>query len=116
MIAFDDGTYGVVDFMTSSRNSEHIPLYGRRLHACAWALTNVARGKLALSPVSRLGLLVLQPDVLGNRANGPCALSGSLSRIEIKRDDTGFRHCIEEVLDILEQPTPPASCGWCGYR
>ena len=38
VICFDDGGFGVVDFKTSARNSEHIPLYARQLHAYVCAL------------------------------------------------------------------------------
>ena len=53
VVRFDDGGFGVVDFKTSARNSEHIPLYARQLHAYACALEQAAPGRPALSPVRR---------------------------------------------------------------
>ena len=75
---FADGGFGVGDFKTSARNSEHIPLYARQLHAYACALEQAAPGRLALSPVRCLGLLVYEPSVFEHQPGGNCSLSGSL--------------------------------------
>ena len=37
-VLFDDHSVGVVDFKTSARKADHIPLYSRQLHAYAYAL------------------------------------------------------------------------------
>src|SRR5439155_10762617 len=57
VIAFDDGTYAVVDGKTCSTKDEHVMLYGRQLHAYAYCLEHPAPGKPRLAPISRLGLL-----------------------------------------------------------
>ena len=119
VIRFDDGGFGVVDFKTSARNSEHIPLYARQLHAYACALEQAAPGRLALSPVRRLGLLVYEPDAFEHQTAGADRLSGTLSWIEIPRENGGFMDFLGEVLEVLEQPVPPAgsaSCPWCAHR
>jgi len=103
----------------SARNSEHIPLYARQLHAYACALEQAAQGRLALNPVRRLGLLVYEPDAFERQPAGACSLSGSLSWMEIPRENGGFMDFLEEVLEVLEQPAPPtgsASCPWCAHR
>ena len=61
VVAFDDGSYGVVDFKTSAPNPKQIPFYSRQLHAYAYALEHAAPGKLTLAPITRLGLLVVEP-------------------------------------------------------
>ena len=61
-VSFDDGTYGVIDFKTGNPNTESINLYIRQLHAYAYALEHPAPGKLALSPVTKLGLLYFSPE------------------------------------------------------
>lgn len=119
VIKFDDETYAVVDFKTSERKEEHIPLYARQLHAYAYALENAAPGKFAVGPITRLGLLVFEPSMFAKCVNGTASLSGDLSWIEIPRDDGGFLGFLAEVLNVLEQPTPPggaSSCEWCSYR
>ena len=38
LVRFDDNSFAVIDFKTSSRRAAHIQLYGRQLHAYALAL------------------------------------------------------------------------------
>lgn len=113
----DDGTYGIVDFKTSERKAAHVPLYGRQLHSYAYALENPAPGKLSLRPVTKLGLLVYEPGgFCGN--NGVGNLEGGLTWIEVPRHDGTFMAFLDEVLCVLEQPSPPgpnADCKWCEY-
>ncbi len=119
LVRFDDGTYGLVDFKTADRNPEHLALYSRQLHAYAWALENAASGKLALSPVTRLGLLVFEPKMFSQRSECKAELAGALSWLEISRDDDAFRSFLAEVLAVLDQASPPAGapdCPWCRYR
>ena len=118
VIRFEDGSYGVVDFKTAPAKDEHIALYSRQLHAYAWALENPTEGALSLKPISRLGLLVFEPNQFAQSV-GTCLLSGGLQWIEITRDDAAFLQFLGEVLHVLEQTEAPGgnpSCSWCGYR
>lgn len=119
VVQFDDGSYGVVDFKTSQRNSDHILLYSRQLHSYAYALENPAPGKLNLRPISRLGLLVFEPCNYHNSDGQGASLSGEITWLEIPRDEQGFLEFLAEVVAVLEQPEPPGgspSCEWCQYR
>ena len=116
---FDDGTYGIVDFKTSERNEQHIPLYSRQLHAYALSLENPAPGQLELKPITRLGLLVFEPKIYTQGKTGMVGLAGSATWVEIPRRDDLFMTFISGVLDVLESPTPPEpseDCKWCSYR
>lgn len=62
VVSFDDGTYGIIDFKTSKPSKESAWTYSRQLHAYAYALEHPALGKLALSLVTKLGLLYFYPD------------------------------------------------------
>lgn len=92
IIQFDDNIYGVIDFKTSQRNSEHIPLYSRQLHAYAYAyaLENPATRGFSASPISRLGLLVFEPEKYAQGKSGYVGFAGGLSWIEIPRDNESF--------------------------
>ena len=119
LVAFEDGSYGVVDFKTSEAKPENIPFYGRQLHAYAYALEHPAPGKLALSPISKLGLLVVEPSSLEITPTGKIAYTGEVTWQDITKDETQFLHFIDKVLDLLELPEPPDNhpkCGWCQYR
>jgi hypothetical protein len=119
VLKLDDGSYAIVDFKTSERKSEHIPLYGRQLHAYAIALENAAPRRLGLKPVTRMGLLVFEPEAFSNDTRGVASFAGSMNWIEIPRNDGEFQAFLGEVLDVLEQASPPGgspSCEWCNYR
>lgn len=118
-LELDDGSHGVVDFKTCERKSHHIPLYSRQLHAYAYALENPAPGSFALSPITRLGLLVFEPTKYCNNGTDCVGFTGNLKWIEIPRDDSAFMNFLQEVLDVLDSPdAPPANpnCEWCKYR
>ena len=116
---FDDGSYGVVDFKTSQVKEDHLARYARQLHAYAYALEHPAPGKLALGPISRLGLLIFDPDTFDNRGDGSAALTGSLTWLDIPHDEGAFLTFIDDVLAVLdrgEPPEPSPGCEWCRYR
>lgn len=119
VVKFDDGSYGVIDFKTSKRRSEHIALYSRQLHAYAYALENPSPGQFSVKPISKLGLLVYEPDKFSVEKADSAILSGGISWIEIPRDDKAFLEFLEEVVSVLELPAPPGgspSCECCRYR
>jgi hypothetical protein len=119
LLEFDDGTFGIIDFKTSETKPEHVSLYGRQLHAYAYALENNAVGKPHYKPISKLGLLVYEPSMLYVNENGIVSLQGSMDWIEITRDDNSFMSFLDEMLSVLNQSTPPGgspACEWCQYR
>ncbi len=118
-VEFDDGTYGVVDFKTSEPKPQHAEFYGRQLHAYAYALEHPAAGKFSLSPITRLGLLVVEPNDMDRVADGRIAYLGDVTWVEIPYHEAGFLEFIEKVLALLEAPEPPApaeKCSWCQFR
>ena len=119
VVEFEDGSYGVVDFKTTQPKPEHVPFYSRQLHAYAYALEHPAPGKFALGPISKLGLLCVEPVDMEVNAQGQIAYLGDVTWLECPKDEDQFLAFIENVLSILGNPTPPASgpnCGYCRYR
>ncbi|MBN1254925.1 MAG: PD-(D/E)XK nuclease family protein [Deltaproteobacteria bacterium] len=115
---FDDGTYGVIDFKTGSPKEQYANLYGRQLHAYAYALEHPARGALHLSPVTQLGLLYFYPSRINQQRIEGLSYEADISWIAIKKDEEKFLRFIGEVLAVLESPRPPApapDCMWCAY-
>ncbi|MFC2034573.1 PD-(D/E)XK nuclease family protein [Chloroflexota bacterium] len=118
VVSFEDGTYGVIDFKTSNPSKDSARMYSRQLHAYAYALEHPALGKLALSPVSKLGLLYFYPDNISQRGIERLSYEAEIIWIEIEKDERGFLKFIDEVLDVLELPEAPKhspGCQWCGY-
>ena len=119
VVEFADASFGIVDFKTSQAKPAHIPFYGRQLHAYAHALENPAPGKLSLRPISRLGLLVVEPTQMDKTTDGKIAYFGQVTWLECPRDDQKFFAFLDQALTLLEQPEPPpasANCVWCAYR
>jgi hypothetical protein len=118
LIRFDDRSYGVIDFKTSARSAGHVALYGRQLHAYATALEQAGQGHVNLSPIRSLGLLVYEPQKFAQTAITEASLTGGLRWIPVERDSRKFSVFLAQILDILENPEPPAAgdCEWCRYR
>ena len=119
VVRFEDGSYGVVDFKTSTPKPHHLEFYGRQLHAYAYALEHAEAGKFALSPITRLGLLVVEPDEMDKTPAGRITYLGNVTWLEVPYDEAAFLGFLGEVLTVLEQPTPPEpgeKCPFCLYR
>jgi hypothetical protein len=115
----DDGSFAVLDFKTGNPSEEKVDMYGRQLHAYAFALENPAQGALRLSPVSRLGLLYYTPDTCEFIGNNRQVLTGQMSWHEVKRDDAAFHRFLHDVVALLDGPLPEPdaeTCDWCSYR
>ncbi len=119
VVRFEDGSYGVIDFKTSDIRPSHVHRYSRQLRAYAYALEHPAPGKLALSPISRMGLLAYTPHTFTAQEARQAILTGHLRWHEIRRNDESFFQFLDEVLTVLELPAPPdpdPQCLWCKYR
>lgn len=118
----EDGTYGVIDFKTSSV-SKTAGTYARQLHAYAQAIENPSENsELKQGEVTNLGLVVYSPSQFHTplRPDGGFAgaLTGDFSYVEVERDDAAFMLFVREVLDVLalpdapEPPPPRRNAGW----
>ncbi|MBN2149572.1 MAG: PD-(D/E)XK nuclease family protein [Anaerolineales bacterium] len=118
VIAFTDGTYGVVDYKTSESTNEKAAFYSRQLSAYAYALENPAPKALHLAPVTRLGLFVITPARFERSPAGEMVFANTTTWVEIPRHDAAFLSLLAEVVAVLEAPEPPPpaeTCGMCQY-
>jgi hypothetical protein len=116
-LAFDDGSFGIIDFKTSEPKSQHVSFYGRQLHAYALAVEHPAEGAIRLHPVSQLGLLCVEPTAMIGLDVG-VAYKGETQFLEVPRDDQAFVAFLSQVLLLLERPEPPDAapgCRFCEY-
>eukprot|EP00178_Gracilaria_changii_P024173 TRINITY_DN728_c0_g3_i2.p1 TRINITY_DN728_c0_g3~~TRINITY_DN728_c0_g3_i2.p1 ORF type:complete len:292 (-),score=29.93 TRINITY_DN728_c0_g3_i2:1912-2787(-) len=129
LVRFDDGTYGVIDFKTSSAASSS-SIYARQLHAYATALENPSsNSQLEKTSVSQLGLVVYTPSEfhtpLDNHGKIHAAMTGALRFIPVDRDDRAFHKFLADVLEVLDMPEAPppklstgrnfSNCSYCNY-
>jgi CRISPR/Cas system-associated exonuclease Cas4 (RecB family) len=120
VLAFEDGTYAVIDFKTSSPSPAHVGFYGRQLSAYAYALEHPGEKGLSLSPISKLGLLYLDPvDIEHGADHKRIIYGGEVTWQELPKDEKAFLDFMKEVLTLLSLPEPPSApdtCGFCAYR
>ena len=117
--AFEDGSYGVIDYKTSNATYEKAAFYSRQLSAYAWALEHPAPGALALSPVTHLGLFIISPRRFEAVNEGEMAFISKTTWLEVPRDDDGFLAFLGGVMAVLDADQPPQSsktCPLCTYR
>lgn len=118
LIEFDEGTYAVIDFKTSQASEDNHTMYGRQLHAYAYALENPTDRMQQRKPVTFIGLIYFDPSRFALN-DAMATLTGRASLQEVPRNDSLFESLIAEMLDLLDQDEPPeanSSCGWCRYR
>jgi hypothetical protein len=119
IMAFENGSYGVIDYKTSDASEEKAAFYSRQLSAYAYALENPAPGALSISPITRLGLFIITPHRFERLPNGEIAFVTKTTWMDVLRDDVTFLAFLREVVTLLDQPTLPApaeDCGLCNYR
>jgi hypothetical protein len=119
LIRLDDGGWAVAEVRAGEGSPGAAVHTSRRLLAQAWALEHPAPGSPALGPVSRLGLIVFNPEKFAWETDGLASLAGSVRWIEVARDDAPLFGFLAEVLSVLDRPEPPGGaplCEWCVYR
>ena len=119
LMQFDDGTWGIIDYKTTDQSTANIRKYGRQLHAYAWALEQAAPDALHRAPITRMGLLCLNPEELMDFR--PCCHATvrlTPTWVEVPRDDTAFTEFLGAALTLLATPEPPGAgpaCEICNY-
>ncbi len=119
IMAFEDGSYGIIDYKTSDASEEKAAFYSRQLSAYAYALENPAPGALSIMPITRLGLFIITPDRFEQMPNGELAFVTRTTWMDVPRDDVTFLGLLRKIVTLLDVPTPPdpaEDCGLCNYR
>jgi hypothetical protein len=119
LLAFENGAYGIIDYKTSEASAEKTAFYSRQLSAYAYALENPAPGALSISPITKMGLFIINPERFEPMPNGEMAFVTKTTWLDVPRDDVTFLVLLGEVVALLDQPSPPKShddCGLCNYR
>ena len=124
LIEFDDGSWGILDFKTTTISPEKGVLYGRQLHAYLHAFGHpAAKPQISkgtpprLEPISRLGLLCFEPAELDLSTSGKQIYRGEVRWIEIPKDPAAFLKFVDDTVKLLTGPIPAPSpgCDWCSY-
>ena len=116
---FDNGAWGLIDYKTTAVGQGKAAKYSRQLHAYAWALERAAPEAVGLAPITRMGLLCLEPSALLSFAQGDAAtVELRPVWVEVRRDDERFERFLRRVVEVLARPHPPrpaSGCSCCTY-
>ena len=116
IVQFDDDTWGIIDYKTTSISDDHVKKYARQLHAYAWALEQAAPGELCRAPISHMGILCLDPVDLEQYVPGEESRFRLRTQwIPIERKDEAFARVLSSVVNFLSRPEPPAPSSGCSY-
>jgi hypothetical protein len=119
IMTFEDGSFGIIDYKTSDASDEKAAFYSRQLSAYAYALENPAPGALSLSPITHLGLFIITPERYEKMTGREAGFVTRTTWMNIPRDDVTFLALLNEIVTLLDSPTPPdpaEDCGLCNYR
>ena len=118
VMAFEDGSFGIIDYKTSDASEEKAAFYSRQLSAYAYALEHPAPNALSISPITRLGLFIITPDRFERLSNGEVAFVNKTTWMNVPRDDATFMNLLTDIVTLVDQPAPPppaGDCGLCNY-
>jgi hypothetical protein len=119
---FSAGGFGVLDFKVIATGDDLALRYARQLWAYAYALEHPAAGTLPLTPVTHLGLFVLEPRTVADMTfqdHNWLMLHMQPHWCPVEPDEGAFLAFLGRVLDVLETPEPPPpdpTCKFCAYR
>ena len=115
VMAFPDGTYGVIDCKFQARASDKGQFYSPQLEAYAFALENPAKGEA--KTISSLGLLVWSPVKIRGNSSGNFGMELSCNWYPIKRDPEALQARLAEFIGVItgEVPESKSNCDQCKY-
>ncbi len=123
-LQLDDGSYAVIDFKTTAMSAEKAKDYSTQLHAYKYALENNKDNKPHLSPITKLGILIFEPDISQKMKKNKLTSFGIMHKVEwfeIEIDEKKFINYVRKVIDLLGSDRVPESdsstpCSFCEYR
>jgi len=123
-LKLDDGSYAVIDFKTTAMNAEKAKDYSSQLHAYKYALENNKDNKPHLSPITKLGILIFEPDINQKMKKNNSTSFGIMHKVEwfeIKINEKKFINYVKEVIDLLgsdkvPESDPSSPCLDCEFR
>ncbi len=121
-LELDDGSFAVIDFKTTHMSSDKAKDYSSQLHAYKYALENNREGKPHLSPITKLGIIVFEPDIDKKMIKVSESSQGIVHKaqwFEIPIDEDSFVSYVKKVVKVLSSeniPDSAESCQFCDYR
>ena len=122
VIAFDDKSYGIIDFKTTSIKEDKAESYRYQLEAYRYIFTypgSIKKGPTPkLSPITHMGVLQFFPNSIFGQNDKGCQLNMAMSYSPLEQDDSLFMERITYILDILTSEDIPVfntNCSDCTF-
>lgn len=112
VIEFDDMTYGIIDFKTTTLKSNKSEDYRHQLEAYKQIFSKPGSTKTAptpnLSPITQMGVLQFYPKDIFDHSKDSCQLNFTMQYSKLEPDEQSFLERVTYVLDILTSDAVPA--------
>ena len=112
VIAFDDNSYGIIDFKTTNIKEDKAESYRYQLEAYRYIFTypgSIKKGPTPkLSPITHMGVLQFFPNSIFDQNDQGCQLNMTMSYSPLEQNDILFMERITYILDILTSTDIPA--------
>jgi len=117
-LGFDDGSFGLADLKTARPDPGLPAKYFPQLSLYTLALERPAIGQYTLNPITEAGLLVMDPGGMVASDDG-YSIPFKPTWMPVRRDDAATFTLLSEILDLVENPSPPSpseGCKFCKFR
>ena len=109
--AFDDGSFGIIDFKTTNIKEQKAENYRYQLEAYKQIFTNpgaIKKGPTPkLEPITKMGVLQFEPNKIISHNNEGAQINLEMSYSKLEMDESKFYKKITSIIDFLAQSTPP---------
>jgi len=122
VIAFDDNSYGIIDFKTTNIKEDKAESYRYQLEAYRYIFTypgSIKKGPTPkLNPITHMGVLQFFPKSIFDQDQNGCHLNMEMSYSPLIQNDDLFMKRVTYVMDILHNkkiPTFNKNCFDCAF-
>ena len=109
--AFDEGSFGIIDFKTTNIKEQKAENYRYQLEAYKQIFTNpgaIKKGSTPkLEPITQMGVLQFEPNKIISHNNEGAQINLEMSYSKLEMDESKFYKKITTIIDLLVQSTPP---------
>ncbi len=122
VIAFDDNSYGIIDFKTTNIKEDKAESYRYQLEAYRYIFSHpgsIKKGPTPkLSPITHMGVLQFFPNSIFDQNDQGCQLNMEMFYSPLEQNDELFMKRITYILDILTDNVIPnfhSNCSDCEF-
>ena len=120
--AFDDGSYGIIDFKTTNIKEDKAENYRHQLEAYRQIFKNpgaIKKGLIPkLEPITQMGVLQFEPNKIISHNEQGAQINLEMSYSNLEMNESKFYKKITSIIDLLSQKELPEfndKCSDCTF-